>query len=328
MIDPDLVVLGCLTLDSVVTAAGECLPQTFGGNVLYSALGARVWNDRVGAVSRYGTGYPEAAFELLRSRGINADGIRHLGFPHGRQIAFCYTEDGSRTRVFPPDVIARIPAADRPRFVDVSLLPDAAERWLAFAPNGDDIPPAWWSSMTAVHCAAMPVATQSHIARSARAHRGRNVHLQVDSLWHDPQRPEIDYAASLFDDIDILLPSEADVRTFDPDRTLDGAVAGLLARGAKTVVLKHGSSGCQIYRRGRGLIAEVPVVDVKVADPTGAGDAFCGGFLAGFKATGDLVTAARYGTVSASYAVEARGLDGLVRSTPSDAAERLASLVP
>ena len=109
MIGPDLVVLGCLTLDSVMTSAGDCLPQTFGGNVIYSALGARIWNDRVGAVSRYGTGYPEAAFDLLRSRGINTDGIRHVGSPHGRQIAFCYTEDGSRTRMFPPEVIARIP---------------------------------------------------------------------------------------------------------------------------------------------------------------------------------------------------------------------------
>ncbi len=327
MIGPDLVVLGCLTLDSVMTAAGECLPQTFGGNVIYSALGARVWNDRVGAVSRYGTGYPDAAFELLRSLGIDTDGIRHVGMPHGRQIAFCYADDGSRSRVFPPDVIARIPDQDRPRFVDVSLLPDAAERWLAFAPNGDDIPHAWWSSMTAVHCAAMPVATQRHIARSARAYRGSTLHLQVDSLWHDPQRPEIDHAGSLFDHIDVLLPSEADVQTFDPHRALDGAVDELLARGAKTVVLKLGSRGCQLYGRGRGLIAEVPVVDVKVVDPTGAGDAFCGGFLAGFKATGDLVMAARYGTVSASYAVEARGLDGLIRFTPNDAAERLASIL-
>ena len=230
--------------------------------------------------------------------------------------------------MFAPEVIARIPAADRPRFIDVSLLPDAAERWLAFAPDGDDIPPAWWSSMTGLHCAAMPASTQKRVARTARAHRGCALHLQVDSLWHDPQRPEIDHAGSLFDDIDVLLPSEADVRTFDPHHTLDRAVDDLLVRGAKTVVLKLGSSGCQIYGRGYGLIAEVPVVDVKVVDPTGAGDAFCGGFLAGFKATGDLVTAARHGTVSASYAVEARGLDGLIRSTQNDAAARLASLVP
>ena len=140
--------------------------------------------------------------------------------------------------------------------------------------------------------------------------------------------PDFDHAGSLFDDLDVLLPSEADVQAFDPHRTLDGAVEGLLARGAKTVVLKLGSSGCQLYVRGLGLIAEIPVVDVEAVDPTGAGDAFCGGFLAGFMATSDLVTAARYGTVSASYAVEARGLDGLIRSTPSDAAERLASIVP
>jgi hypothetical protein len=42
--------------------------------------------------------------------------------------------------------------------------------------------------------------------------------------------------------------------------------------------------------------------------------------------TRSLADAARYGTVSASFAVETRGLDGLVRSTRQDAIDRLASI--
>lgn len=46
-----------------------------------------------------------------------------------------------------------------------------------------------------------------------------------------------------------------------------------------------------------------------VIDVTGAGNAFCGGFTVGWIETdGDAVEAARYGAVSASYAVEQMGV--------------------
>jgi ribokinase len=44
-----------------------------------------------------------------------------------------------------------------------------------------------------------------------------------------------------------------------------------------------------------------------MADPTGAGDSFCGGFLAGYKKTYDPLQAALYGNVSASLKVEGSG---------------------
>ena len=44
-----------------------------------------------------------------------------------------------------------------------------------------------------------------------------------------------------------------------------------------------------------------------LADPTGAGDAFCGGFLAGYRQTYDPVQAVLHGSVSASLVVEGSG---------------------
>jgi hypothetical protein len=49
-------------------------------------------------------------------------------------------------------------------------------------------------------------------------------------------------------------------------------------------------------------------------------------FLAGMQTSRDVVTAARYGTVSASFAVEAHGLAGLVGSSRKVAVDRLASI--
>ena len=327
MTGPQLVIMGNLTTDNVVTAEGECLPQTFGGNCLYSALGARVWSERVGVVSRYGLGYSEEPFERLRSLGVDTSGIRALDAPHGRNVAFAYRADGSRTRAFPPEVIARIPAAERARFIDTSLLSDADERWRQFAPDGEDVPPDWWSTVVAVHCAMMPVSKHLQIAATVRAKRDVAVWLQIDSPWHDHRAPEVGHATNLFRQIDAVLPSEADVEAYRPGEPVEETVRAMLDDGAKMVVLKMGPAGCSIFERGRGLIAEIPVVPVIARDPTGAGDAFCGGFLAGMQISGEVATAARYGAVSASFAVEAPGLAGLIKCSRPEANDRLESIM-
>ena len=63
-----------------------------------------------------------------------------------------------------------------------------------------------------------------------------------------------------------------------------------------------------------------------MVDLTGAGDAFCGGFLAGLHLTGDLASAAAFGTVSASFAVEGEGIGRLMAATRQEAEARLARL--
>jgi sugar/nucleoside kinase (ribokinase family) len=327
MTGPELVIFGNLTTDNVITAEGELLPQNFGGNCLYSALGARVWSDRVGVVSRYGSGYSEKPFDLLRSLGIDTSGIRHLGVPHGRNVAFAYRAGGDRTREFPPELMAQIPEAERARFIDTSLLPDAEERWRQFAPDGDDVPPHWWETVTAVHCALMPVFKHRQIAQKVRAQRVRSIWLQIDSPWHDHRAPGAGDAAELFARIDAVLPSEADVEAYRPRARIEQTVLAMLDDGAKAVILKMGAAGCRIFQRHHGLVADIPAVRVVARDPTGAGDAFCGGFLAGMHISDDVVTAARFGVVSASFAVEAPGLAGLVQSSRQAADERLSSIM-
>jgi sugar/nucleoside kinase (ribokinase family) len=327
MSGPEVAIFGCLTPDNVVTADGECLPQAFGGNALYGALGAKVWSDRVGMVSRFGAGYPLACFELLRSLNVDIGGVRDLGKPHGRNVAFAYKADGSRTRAFPQEIIDRIPHAERARFIDSSTLPDALERWHEFAPDDSDVPAGWWQTLRGIHCATMPVGKHRRIARACRARFGSSGWIQIDSPFYDADAPPGDRDQGLYNDINALLPSEADLETFWPGGDPDETVITLLDRGARAAVLKLGSAGCRIFERGRGLTAEIPVVPVEARDPTGAGDSFCGGFLVGMLKTGHLIDAARYGTVSASFAVETRGLDGLVRSTRQDALDRLNSLM-
>jgi ribokinase len=54
-------------------------------------------------------------------------------------------------------------------------------------------------------------------------------------------------------------------------------------------------------------IWSVPAVPVPVIDPTGAGDAYCGGFIAAFLATGSALAGAACGTVSAAHIIQGFG---------------------
>jgi ribokinase len=52
--------------------------------------------------------------------------------------------------------------------------------------------------------------------------------------------------------------------------------------------------------RTEGRSVHVPAVEVPIVDPTGAGDAYCGGFVVGWLVTGSAVVAAACGTISAA----------------------------
>jgi ribokinase len=169
----------------------------------------------------------------------------------------------------------------------------------------------------------MPVDSHLSIARHVRASDAGAAWLQVDSPWYDERDLTFDHARPLFSQIDAILPSEDDVQKAYPGTDVQQGVIRILQAGAKLVVLKQGSEGCTILRTD-GSKRTIPVLPSNVVDLTGAGDAFCGGFLAGMVLTGDVVTAASYGTVSSSFAIEGPGISRLLAATPAEASERLA----
>ncbi|HKT12453.1 MAG TPA: sugar kinase [Terriglobia bacterium] len=77
----------------------------------------------------------------------------------------------------------------------------------------------------------------------------------------------------------LFLPSEADLQFFYPDLAPSGAIRKFLERPSlEAVVLKRGSAGSIYVDRNRRI--DKPAFEVAEIDPTGAGDCFCGTFLA------------------------------------------------
>lgn len=107
------------------------------------------------------------------------------------------------------------------------------------------------------------------------------------------------------DGVDVLLPSEAEVRLLEDAGGLEEAAAKL-SRRFRAVVVKRGAAGALVAREGE-VRAEIPALPATAVDSTGAGDAFTGAFLAAHLSGAGLGEAAAEGCRAGAKAVERVG---------------------
>lgn len=88
--------------------------------------------------------------------------------------------------------------------------------------------------------------------------------------------------------------------------------------GAKTVVWKLGAEGCRVFEGRTDFAAAAPRVEA--VDTTGAGDVFCGAFLAAVDRGAGLAEAARQAVEAAAESVQRVGAaEGLESFKPRSA---------
>jgi ribokinase len=285
---PDLVVLGNLLVDDVVFPDGRTRFGEAGGACLYLALAAALWDVRVGLVSVVGDAYPARALEGLAARGVDLGGLRRLGAP-GLRTWLLY--EGARRRV--------VHRLEGPTHADVS-------------PTAADVPEAWRRAR-AIHLAPMPIETQACLVR---AMSGWDAQLSLDpyALVTPETHPTV---APVLAGVDTLFLSEDELELGSGDRR--DALPGLLGGRLRRIAFKRGAKGGIFCDEG-GFLDWAPRA-AAVVDPTGAGDAFAAGVWAGWLRGESKARALARGVVTASFAIEAWGADGLLGAT-TDAAER------
>lgn len=113
-----------------------------------------------------------------------------------------------------------------------------------------------------------------------------------------------DYGAERF--LSAIAGAELLFPSLEEGRVLTGLrdpaeIVSTLAAAFPTVVLTMGPDGVVIAHDGTTLM--VPAVSSPIVDPTGAGDAFCAGFLNGWMSSRDLARSAGAGAKVAAKAV-------------------------
>ncbi len=74
----DIVTIGWLTIDDIVLPDATCRKQVIGGGALYSAIGARIWCDRVGMHSVTGEKHIKTVTNKIRERGLDVTGLNSI----------------------------------------------------------------------------------------------------------------------------------------------------------------------------------------------------------------------------------------------------------
>ncbi len=290
--------IGNFTIDDIVFwPGGQTWMGQPGGNALYAALGARIWLDSVGLLTRLGCDYPTERLNEIRARGIS------LGLcpVEARTLHDWALYEAGGVRQF-------VNHLNSGKNDEMTLLPD-------------EIPPEHRDGQ-AYHVAPMPTDQQAALV-DYLWRPGRLISLDPHEWWIKGYESTLE---RMLAHVDFFLPSQVEARQLYGADDPEHAAPALAHLGPRVVVIKLGRDGSLVYERAADRLTRVPIHPVDARDPTGAGDAYCGGFLAGYLLTQDAVRSAQHGTVSASYNVEAIGALAAVTPTPDEARARLAYL--
>ena len=324
---------GGLRLDYLITHLGEARADLLGGNALYAAVGAAIWAQPVELWARVGQNFPQRWLAALPAQGIGTSGLVRIPGDQDHRTFYAYTPDGRRDDTQPEVHFARInqpmPAALH-GYIHSTPGQDDPDRYEPLALRPSDWPSVWTNSPTqGVHLSPLSISTHWRVPPHLRRCGVRWITIDPGERYMLPEH--IPIIRQILAQVDAFLPSDQEVRSlFGAQVELWQAAETLCQWGAPLVVIKNGANGVLLLQGKGGSRIHLPAYhrlgDDRIVDVTGAGDAFCGGFMAGLAQSGDAVAAARQGLVSASYAIEGYGaLYALEHADSPD--ERLAALV-
>ena len=288
-----LLVVGSIALDSIFTPFGETADALGGSAVYFSVAGSLLHPVRV--VGVVGRDYPVDELDRLAIRGIDWSGVeRAEGESFRWKGKYSYDLQSRETLETRLGVFAhfqpKIPASFR-----------SAE--FVFLGNIDP---------------------ELQLGVLTQVKRPRLVVCDTMNYWIQGKKQAL---LELLSRVDVLMVNDSEARELSGDWNIHRAGRWILKAGPSRVVIKQGEYGALLIEPERTFY--VPAFPLEtVYDPTGAGDAFAGGFMAYLARTGsvseeNIRRAMVVGATMGSYAVEQFGIRGFDQVTLADVAARM-----
>jgi sugar/nucleoside kinase (ribokinase family) len=282
----DVLVVGSVALDSVKTPFGD-VRDALGGSASYFSVAARHFVP-VSLVAIVGEDFPTAHIAFLEDRGVDLSGLvvapgrtfRWAG-EYGFDLQSRKTLD-TQLNVFADFDPVLTPAQRRSKYVFLANIhPELQTRVLD------------------------------------QVEEPQMVVMDTMNFWVEKAKPAL---LATIRRVDVLLLNDEETRMLGEEPNLVRAARAVLAMGPSVLIVKKGEHGAFVLSREFMFTAPAYPIEL-VYDPTGAGDTFAGGFLGYLAGLGDsweeadLRRAAIYGTVLASFTVEAFSLNRLATAT-------------
>ena len=278
----DIVSVGHFSIDSIFLPDRKTPFVVLGGSAAYVSLAARRLESRVAAISKVGGDFPEAYQWWLDQEGVNLSGLKKVETASTTRFELKYSTDLSERTLH---LKSKAPS------IDADDLPNPLK---AFA----------------IHVAPIAGEVTYEIVEKLKSH--------ADVLSLDPQGlvRRFDEGGNIsmgslldsriLDLINVYKSSQSEIQAVTGQTDLVSAVKSVHNHGVKIVIVTLGSKGALLSVEGTRY--DVPVcVPAKLVDPTGAGDAFIGGFLAEYVNGENILRCACVGAATASFVVEGIG---------------------
>ncbi len=276
-----LLVVGSVALDSIFTPFGETADALGGSAVYFSVAGSILHPIQV--VGVVGRDYPYAELERLAKRGIDWSGVeRAEGESFRWKGKYSYDLQSRETLETRLGVFADF----QPK------LPDSfrAARFVFLGNIDPDL----------------------QLGVLEQVKQPELVVCDTMNYWIQSKKETL---LRLLRRVDVLMVNDSEARELSGDWNIHRAGRWILGQGPKRIVIKQGEHGALLIEPDRTFY--VPAFPLEIVfDPTGAGDAFAGGFMAYLARTrsvteDNLRRAMVYGAALGSYAVEQFGIRGL-----------------
>lgn len=287
-----LLVVGSIALDSVETPFGSTT-DALGGSATFFAYAAAFFHP-VQVVGVVGDDFPSAELDRLAERGVDLSGVEHARGASFRWKGR-YSADFQNRETL--DTQLGVFATFEPK------LPEAFRRAkLVFLGNIDPT-------------------LQSNVLDQTKT--PDLVVCDTMNYWIQGA-PEL--LLELMKRIDVLMVNDSEARQLSGDWNVYRSARWILDRGPKMVIIKQGEYGAfMVDETGVFCVPGYPLEEI--CDPTGAGDAFAGGFMGHLGRTGDLSPANMrramvFGSTTGSFAVERFSVERFLEIGPAEIAAR------
>lgn len=288
-----VLVVGSVALDSVETPFGKVEEALGGAGTFFSASASHFTPVRL--VGVVGSDYPVDRLQVLAQRGVDLAGVERA--------------DGESFRW-------------RGRYRHDLNTAETLETRLGVFSHFRPKIPAHFRQTPYVFLANIDPRLQLDVLRQVE--QPKLVAADTMNFWIESRRSDL---LQLLPHVDILLLNDAEARQLTEQSNLVRAARWIMQRGPQHVVIKKGEHGAFMFTPDSIFFAPAyPLEDV--FDPTGAGDAFAGGFIGYLAKTGKLDDAhlrraVVYGSTMGSFAVERFSIDRLLEVERHDIACRL-----
>ena len=302
-------IAGVLTRDYVILPNHSVLENIPGGDALYTAIGASLWDDQIALISRVSQDYPQSWTDELSTHGVSVSGIQRGKENFDQRSFIAYPEINTKRTTSPTSHYARINHQFPGALLDYKNRTHAADQLSRYPLSQiqlKDIPHTYFDASNA-HICPMNIDMQRQLIYMMAQENISRISLRTHKSYMNPSHWSEVHA--LFKNISTLIISEDKLRNFFHNRidNLLDIVNHLGENGSEIIVVLMKNQSQLVYDKILNKIWEIPQYPfTRPVNPTGTRAAFAGGFLAGYRQTYNVLEAALMGNISASIILEAK----------------------